>query len=248
MDEEASPTESKYAPLIDKLQQTNQDHDQVKLTFDDVNDVLNGGLPPSARIHRAWWANDSIGHVQSQLWLAAGWKTTYINITEETVVFSRIKEIEKRYISFYNSVQAKLNQAKVPTKKNISIQGNNWITIHQIPDPGPAVAIMGFSFTKEKKFRAELYIDCGNKERNKQIFDLLYQEQSNIQQKVDEQITWERIDKKRASRVAIYHSGHISESDDQLDKLSSWAVTTMEKFASAIVRPAQSSIKQVTEL
>ncbi len=248
MDEETSPTESKYAPLIEKLQAINSDQDQVKLTFDDVDDVLNGGLPPSARIHRAWWANDSIGHVQSQLWLAAGWKTTYINFTEETVVFSRIKEVEKSYISFYNDLQAKLKKTDVPTKKNISIQGNNWIVIYQMPDPGPAVAILGFSFTKERKFRVELYIDAGNKEKNKLIFDLLSQQQEKIEQNTGEPITWERIDKKRASRVAIYHSGHISDADDELDKLSTWAVIAMKNFSSAIVTPAQAAIKQVMGL
>lgn len=245
MDEEVSPTESKYASLIDKLQKTNPDHDQVKLTFDEINDVLNGGLPPSARIHRAWWANDSIGHVQSQLWLAAGWKTTYINITEETVVFSRIKEVERRYINFYNNVQTKLSKTGVPMKKNISAQGNNWITIYQIPDPGPASAILGFSFTKEKKFRVEFYIDCGNKDKNKMIFDLLHQEQAKLQSAITEPMTWERIDKKRASRVAIYHPGHISDSDEELDKLSTWAVEAMKQLSGAIVEPAQLAIKQV---
>lgn len=158
VDEEASPTESKYMALIHKLQKTNPEHDQIRLTFDEIDDVLNGGLPPSARVHRAWWANDTTGHVQSQLWLAAGWKTTYINITEETAVFSRIKEVEKSYINFYNNLQIKLNKASVPMKKNISIQGVYWITIYQIPDSGPAVTILGFSFTKERRFRVELYI------------------------------------------------------------------------------------------
>lgn len=87
--------------------------------------------------------------------------------------------------------------------------------------------------------------DSGNKEKNKMIFDLLCQEQANIQQACGEEIAWERIDKKRASRVAIYHPGHISNSDEELDKLSAWAAITMKKFSSAIVKPAQAAIKKV---
>ena len=245
IDEEVSPTESKYAPLIFELQNVVPDQRLVRFTFDRINEILDGGLPPSARTHRAWWANDSVGHVQSQLWLDAGWRTTYINMTDETVVFSCIEAVEKRYINFFSALQTKLNKANIPVKKNVSIHGKNWMTFYQIPEAGAGIAVFGFSFTRQRNFRVEIYIDSGNKEQNKAIYDLLFAQRSEIERKAGQEISWERIDIKRASRIAVYHFGHIADTEDQLEQLRDWAISTMETFYTSIIAPTLQAIKQV---
>jgi CBS domain-containing protein len=245
VEEEVSPAESKYAPLIATLQEMAGERKQIRLTFDDIDKILDGGLPPSARTHRAWWANDSVGHVQSQLWLDAGWRTTSINMTDEVVVFVRIRELEKRYIQFFSALLKKLSQTNLPVKKNISPQGKNWITICQIPDSGPSVAAFAIAFSTKRRFRVELYIDSGNQEQNKRVFDLLYNQKEKIEERVGKPIEWERINSKRASRIAVYHDGNINDSDQKLLQLQSWATVTMEDFYSAILQPALDSIHQV---
>jgi len=79
-------------------------------------------------------------------------------------------------------------------------------------------------------FRVELYIDQGDKERNKQLFDNLHSRAEEIASQVGETLSWERLDKRRASRIATYRSGAITDSPEVLSELREWAVPTMIKF------------------
>ena len=44
----------------------------VRLSFGEIEKIIGGPLPQSAREHRAWWANDKF-HSQGKAWLSAGW-------------------------------------------------------------------------------------------------------------------------------------------------------------------------------
>ncbi len=78
-----------------------------------------------------------------------------------------------------------------------------------------------------------MYIDSGNQEKNKQIFDELYKLRGTIQTELgdfSETLEWERIDKKRASRIALYHAGAITDKKEILTDLQEWAVEAMRHF------------------
>ena len=75
----------KYDPLRDHLASLTQDG-PVTMGFADVG-ALVGGLPESARAHRAWWANDSKS--EAVAWRSAGWHVESVNFTSERVVFAR---------------------------------------------------------------------------------------------------------------------------------------------------------------
>lgn len=50
------------------------------LSFEEIGRIV-GGLPRSARDHRAWWANERDGrHVQARGWLDAGWFVDDVNL------------------------------------------------------------------------------------------------------------------------------------------------------------------------
>ena len=51
--------------------------------------------------------------------------------------------------------------------------------------------------------RAEIYINTGDKDRNKSIFDFLYSNKDNIEAKFGEPLTWQRLDDKVTSRIRI---------------------------------------------
>ena len=51
--------------------------------------------------------------------------------------------------------------------------------------------------------RAEIYINTGDKDRNKSIFDFLYSNKDTIEAKFGEQLTWQRLDDKVTSRIRI---------------------------------------------
>lgn len=84
---------SKYQPLEDFL--ANADRAEVPMSFADIEKIIAGQLPPSARKHRAWWSNNPSNSVITYAWLSAGYKTADVNLEGETVVFVRQAESAK---------------------------------------------------------------------------------------------------------------------------------------------------------
>jgi hypothetical protein len=78
---------SKYSPLHRFLLQ--QDAPELPLSFREVEAVLGFALPPSARIHPAWWSNNRGTNVAVKAWRDAGWRTTRVDLVGERVTFVR---------------------------------------------------------------------------------------------------------------------------------------------------------------
>jgi hypothetical protein len=57
------------------------------------------------------------------------------------------------------------------------------------------------SFDSDDRLRAELYIDVGDAQHNKAIFDTLYSERQGLEEQFQEQLIWERLDHRRACRI-----------------------------------------------
>ena len=80
----------KYQPLADYLSASPAD--TVSLTFDRLEqEILRGGLPPSARYDRKWWQNYAGpgGKAQTQAWQRVGWRVQAVDLDAETVTFTR---------------------------------------------------------------------------------------------------------------------------------------------------------------
>lgn len=95
----------------------------------------------------------------------------------------------------------------------------------------------GWTFPRDGRFRAELYIDAGDREVVKKIFDALYARRAAIQQAmgVGETISWEPLDEtgKRASRVAVYHEGNVYDQPETAPLLTEWGAETLAKLVQA---------------
>ena len=244
MDEEVSASDSKYTALVLAIQNKSQKSDQVKFTFDDIDNILDGGLPPSARTHRAWWANDSVGHVQSQLWLEAGWRTSYINMSGQLVTFTRIRGREKAYIAFFSKLINELQKKAKFSIRQISPDGTNWVICQTVASPVSLTANYSYSFALRKRFRVELYLDTGEQKTTKEIFDRIVAHRVGIEEVLGD-VSWERIDSKRASRIALYHAGAITDTEEQLSDLRAWAVPKMIDFYNTIEPFASQVVKEV---
>ena len=233
VEETLHPDDSRYAPLAVWLQKQSLRQEKLSLTFREIEEIIGEELPPSAREHRSWWANDPVGHVQSRQWLDVGWRVSNIAMTEGKIVFTRIKSREKAYIDFFSGLVQELTRVAQFHVRQVSPDGFNWIIVAGIPESGPQIGIVGFSFARHGRLRAECYIDTGDKERNKLLFDRLYMRRNEIQAElgnVHGSLEWERIDEKRASRIALYHEGAITDSPEQLRQLQMWAVDAMNRF------------------
>jgi hypothetical protein len=68
---------------------------QVRLTFDELDALVPGGLPPSAHRHDAWWNNESSPdstHSQSRLgWMSAGYQVETVDRRRQYVIFTRTR-------------------------------------------------------------------------------------------------------------------------------------------------------------
>lgn len=234
---------SRYAALADYLQSLPGSKDAVELTFNEIEQIIQADLPASARNHRAWWSYDDTSHSHSQQWLEAGWKTGYTNIAAGRITFVRIKEREKAYIKFYTALLAELNRKKVMQVRDASPDGTSWHEVSRLPANGPAGATFTYSFTRDRRFRVELYLDTGDEGQNKAIFDLLHQQAPQFEARLGK-LEWERLDHRRASRIALYHPGEILNTREHA-ALRRWGVETMVKMYEVLAAPAEAAINQV---
>ena len=65
-----------------------------RTTFREIESIIGFPLPPSARLHRPWWSNQSrgSGHSQALAWGAAGWETAEVDMDAETLLLRRKRE------------------------------------------------------------------------------------------------------------------------------------------------------------
>lgn len=81
---------SKYTPLAQHLR--DQVANEVRLTFDQVAEIIAAPLPQSAFNHREWWANDKSGyHSWATEWMDAGWICDTVSLSEQWVRFKRVE-------------------------------------------------------------------------------------------------------------------------------------------------------------
>jgi len=94
--------------------------------------------------------------------------------------------------------------------QNISPAKGHWISA------GSGVRGVNFNFVIAKSYgRCELYIDRGEVEENKFVFDTLVQQRDIIEKVFGAPLTWERLDEKRASRIKYELEGvNVFEKED----------------------------------
>lgn len=87
-----------------------------------------------------------------------------------------------------------------------------------------------------------MYIDFGDREKNKRLFDELEQRKEPVEDAIGEPLRWDRMDNKRASRVAVYAKGQIL-TDYADETLLEWAkkkaMDFYEVFAAEFARLAK---------
>lgn len=232
--EQEQPDESRYARLALFLSAQPVTVERIDLSFDQVQHIIRGRLPESARRHRSWWANDGQTHIQSRLWLEASWRVADINLSESRVTFVRIRERDQLYLAFNIAVQNELRAKTKLSLRNVKTPAASWLWLVDLPEGRTANAHLGISFALRDRFRVELYIDNGNAADNKALFDRLHAERSAIEAVVGMPLQWERLDDKRASRIAVYHRGVITDPPDELDALRAWAVDKVLRFHEAL--------------
>jgi CBS domain-containing protein len=229
-----SPTESvaaddsTYAALAIFLKTQPPEIDARTLTFEEIERVIDYKLPKSARDHRSWWANDPT-HAQAAQWLDVGWRAQAINMTEERVTFVRIAEREEAYIHFFSAVLNRLRSNRDFPLKSLSPQGVSWHILAEFCWVKPNSAYLNASFTRQKTLRVEVYLDSGNAAETKAGFDALFARKQHIESALGS-LSWERMDDKRASRIAAYTDASISGEPIGLEHAADWVAEKALQF------------------
>ena len=91
------------------------------------------------------------------------------------------------------------------------------------------------SFTRQDA-RVEPYLDTGDQSNNKRLFDLLYEQKENIESAFGEALFWERLDSKRASRIALYRpNSSVNDTDENLSSIADWIVNKYVHLVKTVI-------------
>ncbi|MFC1819437.1 DUF4268 domain-containing protein [Thermodesulfobacteriota bacterium] len=88
----------------------------------------------------------------------------------------------------------------------------------------------GANFAMGGKARTEIYLDKGDYEQNKNLFDFLKAQSSEIEKEYGSPLEWERLDDKRACRIVLYRDGEIGLPDSELEQLRKWHIENLLKM------------------
>lgn len=218
---ESEPVESKYAPLAKFLLRLPSRQERLIIHFSEIENIIGDRLPEAAREHRSWWSNDSTTHVQSRQWLKVNWRVVSINMTEEKVTFARARDREQAYIKFFSAVQNRLRAHAEFPLHSANPTGANWLVLAYLRE---GKASLNLSFGHQQRFRLEFYIDTGVGEENNRIFGNLSRHRAEIESSMGQPLEWEPLEKRRASRIALYTEGSFNDGPEKLDRLVDWAV------------------------
>jgi len=226
--EEDSTPQGKYAALSKHLGDMNSSVESCLMTFNDIEKLLNEKLPESAYEYRAWWANDpSKPHAAG--WLAQGWKAQSLSMSEKRLTFVRTDDRQRAYIAFFSRLNTLVAEHPEFPLRHLSPQGQNWHTLASLQAEGMQTADIVGAFVRQGRFRVELYLDDSNEQANKARFDALHARQVEFEQAYGEPLEWERLEGRRACRVAIYTAASIL-TDSENEEVLEWAVNKARAF------------------
>jgi hypothetical protein len=139
-------------------------------------------------------------------------------------------ELGLRYRRLFSDILALFRKVRPHDTAVAKVGTSNWLEF--------SAGRSGFRFTwsmaSGRRFRVELYVDTGMS--SKSYFDALLAERDAIELELGMPVSWERLDNRRASRLAIYRDVSEPPPFEENDELKTWAVETMVRWTS-VMRP-----------
>lgn len=165
---------SKYTPLAQYLSNLDVNINQVKISFNEIENIIDKSLPRSAHVHERFWENDKKGtHYWSILWRLAGWTQIDFNLAQQFVVFKRISL----------SISEILNSLRPLKKENIydlvkqaNISTNEWHFTEKLipvnkPKSNPHYCSNWSFGSQEEGYVLNIWFDTLEIENEQIIFD-----------------------------------------------------------------------------
>ena len=132
---------------------------------------------------------------------------------------------EEAYLSFFQSLIDRLRTDHSFTNASAS-QPQSWFDFRT----GTRGLRYSANFSRSRRVRTNLYIDTGDAIENERLFDALAARKATIEHALGEELSWERLDNRRASRVSLDRNGSIDDSEKDLKATEDWFVESLLKF------------------
>lgn len=134
------------------------------------------------------------------------------------------KELAERHLLRLEFWKGLLEQAKTatPAFANRSPSKDNWITV--------GAGKTGFFYSYVIRMddgQVELYIDKGDADTNKQLFDALLSRRETIEKAFGKSLEWQKLDEKRGSRICYVLTGSGLQDQDKWPDLQKRMVEAM---------------------
>ena len=141
------------------------------------------------------------------------------NVTEP------VSERNERYRDFFQGLIDTLREKHHFTKAR-KASPTNWYAF----STGYGLVKYGANFAMGGRARIELYIDSSERDWNKKLFDHFNGHQTDFESELGGPLEWERLDERKASRIAIVREGSIDDDADTLSEIHDWMVDRLLKF------------------
>ena len=135
-----------------------------------------------------------------------------------------VSELGERYRSFFQQLLDTLRDQHGFTRARKG-QPQNW---HNFAS-GYSGLTYGANFNRDDQARVEVYIDGGDAEKNIAMLESL-QSESDIESSLGYALDWQRLEGRRACRIAATRSGSIRDDDDTLAEIHVWMVQELLNF------------------
>ena len=144
----------------------------------------------------------------------------------ERRIHTLISKKGQLYNEFFSQLLQSLKEKEPGITTATKVGYGNWFAF----GAGKGGFTFTFAFAANRRFRMELSIYPGERERNKQAFDMLQEQKSEIERAIGTTLSWERLDDKLMCRIAAYRDGSINDPPEDLESLSKWAIELMIPF------------------
>jgi hypothetical protein len=131
------------------------------------------------------------------------------------------------YQQFWADLLAGYKRAFPSQRSANAASPQGWITVASAGRSGFAHNVC---FARNSRMRVELYIDTGDGVVNKSAFDQLMAERGAIENAIGETLSWERLDHARASRIAVYRPGQVTDSEPNRTRHIEWGIAMVDRF------------------
>lgn len=131
----------------------------------------------------------------------------------------------KKYLQFFEMFREELLKTT-----NLFPYKKVWPVNYWTLSIGRSGFFISVSFSRTNQFRIELYIDTGNKNDTKNVFNQLLENRQEVEEKFGNPLIWAPLPEKRACRIYLDKNGTIDDEDDLLKEYIKYAIPLVIKF------------------